>query len=93
MELGKSFSIWKGAHEKGPCLSKAVDSYDEYVSHYLTNVTSGQLTDGLDEFYKDYRNRSITVPKAVWPVLKSIAGDRKDQIEELTVNLRKDAAR
>jgi hypothetical protein len=39
------------------------------------------------------RNRSILISDAVWPVLGSIAGDPKVQIDDLSENLRKNASK
>jgi hypothetical protein len=58
---------------------------------YLTNVTSGQLADGLTAFYSDYRNRRILVSNSVWLVLNEIAGTPKDEMDKLIENWRKNS--
>jgi hypothetical protein len=49
---------------------------------YLENVSDGQISDGLNEFYKDFRNRSIRVFYAVDIVLRQIAGEKVDSAVE-----------
>ena len=93
-DVGRNFATW-GIMEKygnhDPAIGKAIASYDGLETKYFTNVTSAQVSDGLTEFYKDYRNRSILVPDAIWPVLKEIAGDPQTEIDSLVRNLRKNA--
>jgi hypothetical protein len=95
MELGRNFTSWGiyNLKEKGsPCLSQAISSYSDYSEKFFASVTSSQIADGLDVFYKDYRNRSIKVHDAIWVVVNSIAGTPQDKIDKLTENLRKNAA-
>ena len=92
MELGKNFSFWAMLDDKHDrCAGEVAASYSSYMSKYMTNVTSGQLSAGLTDFYRDYRNRSIRISDAVWPVLQEIAGDPKEKTEPLIENLRKNA--
>ena len=78
LQLGRKFSYWStlSQDKKDVCVAKAIKSFDSYNSKYLEGVTSGQLADGLDQFYSDYgyRNRRIEVNDGVWLVLNSIAG-------------------
>jgi hypothetical protein len=78
LELGHNFSYWKLIEKNGNCASLVTDSYDTHLNKYLTNVTNGQVADGLTSFYEDYRNRRILVSRAVWLVLNEIAGTPKD---------------
>jgi hypothetical protein len=87
MDLGAGFSFWKFIDD--PCAARAKDSYKEYSAKYSENVTNGQLVDGLDEFYKDYKNRKTILSQSVWIVLKSIAGTPKDELEKLIENKRR----
>jgi hypothetical protein len=95
-ELGNSFSYWGMAKDSGgkttTCLSEAVKSYQDYGAKYLTNVTNDQIVDGLDAFYKDYRNRSIRVHDAVWLVANSIAGTPQNELDKMIESWRKNAA-
>jgi hypothetical protein len=58
-----------------------------FVSPALS--AAGQVSDGLDAFYKDYRNRSIRVVDAMWVVANSIAGTPQKEIDAMTENFRK----
>src|ERR1700737_4718265 len=77
MDLGNNFSYWGivDKQKNDPAMTKVANSYDSYMQRYLTNVTNGQLADGLDKFYSDFRNRRIKVNSAVWLVLNEIAGE------------------
>jgi hypothetical protein len=66
-------------------------SYDQFANKYLTNVTNGQVVQGLDEFYSDYRNRRIKVASGVWIVLNEISGKSKDEMQKLIETHRKNA--
>jgi len=54
-------------------------------------VTAGQLVDGLDDFYRDYRNRRIRVGEAiegvVLPVIKGLM--TPDEAEQVAQYLRR----
>ena len=93
MDLGRDFSIWKWLRASNkaldPCLDKVAESYSEYNEKYLKNVTNGQLVDGLDNFYSDYRNRRITLKNAVWLVVNGIAGTPQDQLNKMIENWRR----
>jgi hypothetical protein len=49
--------------------------YNAAEDKYFKSVEVGQVVDGVDEFFKDFRNRSIRVVGAVHVVLKQIAGE------------------
>jgi hypothetical protein len=93
MELGENFSIWgmMKTPTADPAVGKAVSSYDQFSNKYLTNVTNGQVVQGLDEFYSDYRNRRIKVASGVWIVLNEISGKSKDEMQKLIETYRKNA--
>ena len=74
-------------------MSSAIQSFDHYNGSYFKTPTNNQVSEGLDVFYKDYRNRAILTPDAVWVVLNNIAGTPQSQIDSLTENLRKNASR
>jgi len=52
MDLGHRFSCWKFLSNKTKadqsCFAKVRDSFKEYNQEYFSNVTIGQLSDGLD---------------------------------------------
>jgi hypothetical protein len=77
MELGNRFSTpdspeaAKGARDAGDPRA----TYKARVGHYFSNVTVGEISDALDAFYRDARNRSIPVPDGFEIVLRSIKGE------------------
>jgi hypothetical protein len=95
MELGNRFSIWKHLHDKkaGDAVYRAVTSYNEYLNKYFGAVTAGQLVDGLNDFYADYRNRSIKLHDGIWLVVNQIAGTPKEEVDLMVENWRKNVVR
>jgi hypothetical protein len=65
------------------------DAYDGVWARYLGGVTTGQICDGLNEFYKDYRNRRINIPNAVWIVLNMTSGKSDDEVRSMVEHFRK----
>ena len=59
------------------CVLEVVDAY-KTLAKYTDGITVGQTWDGLNDFYKDYRNRSISVPNAIDLVLRQIKGENVD---------------
>jgi hypothetical protein len=47
------------------------------------NFTNGQIVDGLDHFYQDYRNRSINMRAATFYVLLELQGADPKALDEL----------
>ncbi len=88
--LGHQFSSWKCLDDKA-CLDKVTESYQFYAHKYTKDVTNIQLADGLDVFYKDYRNRKIRVENAVWLTLNAIAGTPQADLDKMVDNFRKNA--
>ncbi|WP_155774371.1 hypothetical protein [Burkholderia pseudomultivorans] len=83
MRLGANFSQWKWDVMSKDGRSKAgsaLDSYNTESQKYLTNVTVGQIVDGLNQFYSDFRNRNIMIHDAVWLVLEQISGVPDNQL-------------
>jgi hypothetical protein len=94
MVLGHRFSYWedmKEGQKQSVCAGSAAHSYETLSTQYLSNVTSGQLVAGLDDFYHDYRNRTILLPSAVWLVLNQISGKPKADMEKMIESFRKNA--
>lgn len=96
MDLGRDFSYWgmtKDLGDKPPaCAGTAVASFGDMMSKYFTNPTNEQIADGLDTFYKDYRNRSVKVHDAVWLVVNSIAGTPQNELDKMIESWRKNAS-
>jgi hypothetical protein len=60
--------------------NKAADLFDANAMRYIANLKAGQIRDGLDEFYKDFRNRAIMLRGALEVVLRQIAGEDVNQM-------------
>ena len=70
--------IFKHSNEQdNKCVAEVIDAY-KTLSKYTDNVTVGQVWDGVNDFYKDYRNRSIAVTRAFDVVLRQIKGENVD---------------
>ena len=66
-----------------PCLKKVMLSFIGFQDKHLSTVKVGQLVDGIDAFYSDYKNRSISTHNAVWLVLNGIAGPPKEKLDKM----------
>jgi len=57
----------------------------EWLTHYsIIGITNGQIVEGLNLFYDDFRNRQIKLPDAAYVVRKQILGASKKEIEAIT---------
>lgn len=85
MDLGHNFSFWALIKDKemNVCIGKIMESYAEFDSKYFKNITNGQVVDGLNSFYADFRNRSIRVADAVWLVVNAIAGTPQEELDTM----------
>lgn len=92
MTLGNQFSYWGISDKDDPARAKAVASYSEFGDKYLKHVTSGQMVDGLDKLYSDYKNRRIMVWGAVWLVANGIAGKSEAELQGMIESWRKNAS-
>ena len=90
--VGYDYSYWNLAAESTdkPCVDKMTESFNDNLRH-LKNKKSGQIADGLDEFYKDFRNRSIRVRNAISYISLEISGASKEKLEKVLRDLRKEA--
>jgi hypothetical protein len=48
--------------------------YHKYMDKYFLNVSYGQIIDGLDTLYADYKNRKILIYNGIELVTKLISG-------------------
>lgn len=71
------------------CQALVDGSYKSYLDKYFTNVTTTQISDGLDVFYSNYENVNIGTEKAFWIVLRTIHKDPENEIKELIKTWRK----
>jgi len=61
----------------------------ERLTHYnIIGITNGQIVDGLNLFYDDFRNRQIKLTDAIYVIKKQILGASKEEIEAITEWLR-----
>ncbi len=96
MTLGYNFSYWgevpMGTSPARPAgMSQSSKSFIKMYTKYFTDVSSGQLCDGLTDFYKDARNRHILVHNAIWLVLNQIAGMPKQTLNIMIEGWRRNA--
>ena len=64
-----------------------------YIQERLNNVTAGQLVDGLDTTYGDYRNQGISVSACISVVLDGIKGASEADIAHRLEEERKKAGK
>jgi hypothetical protein len=90
MQLGSEFSTW-AMPKDDPAVHKALESYDRFSTKYTRNVSVGQIPDGLDQFYSDYRNRRIVVTHGIWLVLNEISGKPEADMQKMIESWRRNA--
>jgi hypothetical protein len=90
LDLGRDFATW-GLAPKDPCIVNSLESTEKYIAGFVAEATAGQLVDGLDDFYKDYRNRTIMADRAVWLVLNGVAGTPAAKLQEMIESHRRSA--
>lgn len=92
--LGNEFSWWGMTDKQSKeCSSATISSFHKMSDRYLVSLAYSQLKDGLDNFYKDSRNRSILVTGAMWIVVQKINGVPKEKLEQSLEEWRKNAAK
>jgi hypothetical protein len=72
-------AIAPGAHPDHPCQQQGLVRLYIYPG---SNITYGQIDDGLDHFYEDYRNRSVLVASAIPYVLLELKGADPQALEK-----------
>jgi len=55
----------------------------------LKKIEVGQLIDGIDEFYSDFKNRSVKVGWSFIVVMQQIKGTPKEEIEKFIESIRR----
>jgi hypothetical protein len=58
------------------------------AGYVITGMTLGQLIDGIDILYSDFKNRSVSLDHAIYVVYKQIKGTSQDDIEKILLWLR-----
>jgi hypothetical protein len=67
----------------------AEDEYEAISRKFLSGVTTKQIVDGIDTFYRDFRNRRIECRDAAMVVLSQIAGTTESEIDAMIEHLRR----
>jgi hypothetical protein len=94
IRLGNHFSHWgMSENESKECTGAVGDSFSTMENQYLSKLTVRQLKDGLDDFYKDYRNRRIKTDGAVWLVVQGISGVPSDTLQKSIDAWRRNASK
>lgn len=58
------------------------------AGYVITGMTLGQLMDGINTLYLDFKNRSVPLVYAIYVVNKQIKGTSQDDIEKILLWLR-----
>lgn len=67
----------------------SADSFNADVKRLFGKVDGRQMRDGIDTFYRDFRNRSIPTYVAMWIVALQINGADQSQIEKMLRQFRR----
>lgn len=78
----------EGANEAAGALGTPI--LNPRLAKLASNITAGQVLDGLDDFYKDYRNARILVRDAIEYVFMEAGGQDGSK---LLILLRQQAAK
>ena len=76
-------------NEDKKCLTVMEGSYKSFTDKYLANITTTQVSNGLDLFYANDDNVNISAEKAFLIVLKTIHNDPEAEVRELIKAWRK----
>lgn len=93
--VGRDFAV-RSFTEKNPTdpvIVTILNGFSTTESRLMSNVTVGQVVAGLDDFYREYKNRRIETPYAVEVVLEGTAGMPKDKLETFIEQLRQLASK
>jgi hypothetical protein len=84
-----SLVLFHYKNDNKKCQAVVEGSYKSFMDKYFTNITSAQVSNGLDLFYSNYENLNIGTEKAFLIVLKTIHNDPEDEIKDLIKAWRK----
>jgi hypothetical protein len=68
--------------------SRITDKNASLSKFGIYQISVGQITDGLDLFYSDFKNKQIKLGSAIYVVKKQIEGSSSEEIEALVQWLR-----
>jgi hypothetical protein len=72
----------EGLNQAASALGTSIS--DPKIAKLASNTTVGQIVDGLDEFYKDYRNGRILIRDAIEYVLMEANGEDGSDLLKFT---------
>ena len=72
-------------------MAAAVAAYDKMAAEYFKDLSAGELALGLNVFYEEDLNRSISINDAVWLVAHLIAGKTDAEMRPVVDSFRKNA--
>lgn len=61
---------------------------EELKKYSLINIAAGQMSDGLNTLYQDFKNRNIKITDAIYVVKKQIQGASAEEVEGVLLFLR-----
>lgn len=73
--------------QKNSCSVLLQETGNAAITKYLKTKTVGQIAAGINEFYRDYRNRALPLSEAAFIVIRRINGD--PNIDTYVLNIRK----
>lgn len=68
--------------------SQRINKNDSLSKYSIYGITTGQIFQGLNLFYDDFKNRQIKLPVAIYVIKKQITGASAEEIEALVQWLR-----
>lgn len=103
MKLGYAVGFLQGVHfgeemivvgfgsvgSDASTLLRSQKLYSTYLKGHFSELSAGQIIDGLNVFYRDFRNRNIEMPKAAWVVTHEVVGTPKLEVEATIEALRR----
>ena len=94
--VGRDFAVRKFEDKQNlnvTTTTMILNAFTETEQRLMSNVTVGQVVAGLDDFYKDYKNRKIESVYAVEVVLEGAAGTPKNDLETWVEGMRQMASK
>lgn len=78
------FTVQGTIFEVDPTIKERVGRTADLLRKKLdfSGITFSQMVDGLDNFYKDYRNMTVLAQEAIWIVKLELRGAPQDFIDE-----------
>lgn len=91
--VGAPFAMCSDAKDPQDCYIAASKKMEPYLLGQMQGTTLAQISDGLDVFYADYKNRRIEIQYATSYVTRSIRGASTNELERQVLLLRQEAAK